>query len=124
MRKSTKSAVAITIAIAGVIASPFSSNASAFELKEDSRSFCNPARNELKGRVAKVSDGDTITILDAGNNQHKIRLNGIDAPEKSQAFGQKSRVHLSSLVSGNNVTVVYKSKDRYGRVLGTVITLA
>ena len=58
--------------------------------------------------------------MDAGNNQHKIRLNGIDAPEKSQAFGQKSRAHLSSLVSGKNVTVVYKSKDRYGRVLGTV----
>jgi hypothetical protein len=58
--------------------------------------------------------------LDAGNNQHKIRLNGIDAPEKSQAFGQKSREYLASLVSGKNVTVVYKSKDRYGRVLGTV----
>lgn len=58
--------------------------------------------------------------MDAGNNQHKIRLNGIDALEKSQAFGQKSRVHLSRLVSGKNVTVVYKSKDRYGRVLGTI----
>ncbi len=102
MRKSTKSAIAITLAIAGVIASPFSSNAIAFDLKEDSRSFSeeilNPSRNELKGRVVKVADGDTITILDAGNNQHKIRLNGIDVPEKSQAFGQKSREHLSSLV--------------------------
>lgn len=103
MRKLTKSAVAITLAIAGAIALPFSSNASAFELKEDSRSFCNPARNELKGRVVKVSDGDTITLLDAGNNQHKIRLNGIDAPEKSQAFGQKSRAHISSLVSERGI---------------------
>ena len=65
MRKSTKSAIAITLAIAGAIASPFSSNASALELKEDSRSFCNPTRIELKGRVVKVADSDTITILDA-----------------------------------------------------------
>lgn len=59
----------------------------------------NPARNELKGRVVKVSDGDTITLLDAGNNQHKIRLNGIDAPEKSQAFGEKCRSHYVALAS-------------------------
>ena len=65
MRKSTKSAIAITLAIVGAIASPFSSNASALELKEDSRSFCNPTRIELKGRDVKVADSDTITILDA-----------------------------------------------------------
>ena len=59
----------------------------------------NPARNELKGRVVKVSDGDTITLLDAWNNQHKIRLNGIDAPEKSQAFGEKCRSHYVALAS-------------------------
>ena len=45
----------------------------------------------LTGRVVKVSDGDTITLLDATNAQSKIRLNGIDAPEKSQAFGEASR---------------------------------
>jgi endonuclease YncB( thermonuclease family) len=84
------------------------------------RAATDPARIELKGRVVRVADGDTITVLDSGNNQHKIRLNGIDAPEKSQAFGQKSREHLASLVSGKTVFVVYKSKDRYGRVLGTV----
>ena len=71
--------------------------------------------------MVKVADGDTITVLDAGNNQHKIRLNAIDAPEKSQAFGQKSREHLSNLIGGKNVTVIYKSKDRYGRILGTVL---
>lgn len=110
MRKSTKSAVAITLAIAGAIASPFSSNAAALDSRgggssqqssvivayEPHNAAVNPARNELKDRVVKVSDGDTITLLDDRNNQHKIRLNGIDAPEKSQAFGQKSRAHLSS----------------------------
>lgn len=95
MRKSTKSAVAITLAIAGAIASSFSSNAADIDLINgfslSSKDVIIPARIELKGRVVKVSDGDTITILDAGNNQNKIRLNGIDAPEKSQAFDQKSR---------------------------------
>lgn len=120
MRKSTKSAVAVTLAIAGAIASPFSSNAADIDLINgsslSSKDVIIPARNELKGRVVKVSDGDTITILDAGNNQHKIMLNGIDAQEKSQAFGQKSREHLASLISGKNVTVVYKSKNWYGRI--------
>jgi endonuclease YncB( thermonuclease family) len=45
---------------------------------------------ELTGRVVGVNDGDTITVLDASNKQHKIRLAGIDAPELKQAFGAKS----------------------------------
>ena len=61
-----------------------------------------------------------MTILDAANAQHKIRLYGIDAPESRQAFGQKSKQHLSSLVFGKDVRVAYKSRDKYGRILGTV----
>ena len=68
----------------------------------------------------RVADGDTITILDAAKIQHKIRLYGFDAPEKSQAFGQKSKQHLSSLVFGKDIRVKYKSRDKYGRILGTV----
>ena len=87
---------------------------------------------EIRGRVVKVADGDTITILStpgrAGSmnppssapTQHKIRLYGIDAPESHQAFGQKSKHHLSSLVFGKDVRVAYKSRDKYGRILGTV----
>ena len=74
----------------------------------------------LKGRVVSVADGDTITILGDENSQYKIRLNAIDAPEKSQAFGQKSKQQLSNYVFGKDVTVKWKSKDKYGRVLGTV----
>ena len=74
----------------------------------------------LTGRVVKVSDGDTITVLDAVNAQHKIRLYGIDAPEKNQAFGQVSRNHLASLVAGKAVRVEYSKKDKYQRILGTV----
>lgn len=75
---------------------------------------------EVRGRVVKVADGDTITVLDAANEQHKIRLQGIDAPEKSQAFGTASRKHLLSLVFGRDVRVKYKTRDKYGRILGTV----
>ena len=42
---------------------------------------------ELRGKVVGVSDGDTVTVLDAERHQHKVRLAGIDAPEKAQAFG-------------------------------------
>jgi len=49
----------------------------------------------LTGRVVRVTDGDTIVILDSADAQHKIRLTGIDAPERKQAFGTKSKEHLS-----------------------------
>ena len=52
----------------------------------------------LTGRVVRVTDGDTIVVLDAGKVQHKIRLQGIDAPERHLAFGTKSKEHLSELV--------------------------
>ena len=75
---------------------------------------------EITGRVVRVADGDTITVLDAAKTQHKIRLQGIDAPEKSQAFGQRSKQHISDIVFGKSVTVTWDATDRYGRILGTV----
>ena len=68
----------------------------------------------------RVADGDTVTILSGGSAQHKIRLYGIDAPESHQAFGQKSKERLAHYVSGKDVAVKWKSKDKYGRILGTV----
>jgi endonuclease YncB( thermonuclease family) len=75
----------------------------------------------LRGRVVSIADGDTITVLDAQHVQHKIRLQGIDAPESRQSFGQLSKHNLSSLVAGRDVTVEYFKFDRYGRALGKVI---
>ncbi len=46
----------------------------------------------VSGRVVGISDGDTVTVLDADKKQHKIRINGIDAPEKRQPFGERSRL--------------------------------
>lgn len=75
----------------------------------------------LSGRIVGVSDGDTVTLLDAAYRQHKIRLAGIDAPEKSQPFGQRSKEHLSNRVFGQQVTVEGSKTDRYGRLVGKVI---
>ena len=74
----------------------------------------------LQGRVVKVADGDTITVLDAANVLHRIRLDKIDAPEKSQPFGDATRTHLAALVAGKIVEVEWTKKDKYGRILGTV----
>lgn len=75
---------------------------------------------EIRGKVVGIADGDTITVLDAGKVQHKIRLEGIDAPEKGQAFGTKSREAMSEKVGGEEVVVRWEKKDRYGRILGDV----
>ena len=78
------------------------------------------AAETLKGRVVKVADGDTITVLDAANVQHRIRLDKIDAPEKSQSFGDAARKHLAAFVAGKDVEIEWTKKDKYGRILGTI----
>jgi len=75
----------------------------------------------LTGRVVRVTDGDTIVVLDASKEQHKIRLTGIDAPERGQDYGTKSKEHLSELVAGKSVVIDYNKYDRYQRILGKVI---
>ena len=74
----------------------------------------------LTGRVVGVADGDTITVLDANSQQHKIRLGGIDAPEKVQPFGQRSKENLSRLVFNKEVRVDWTKRDRYQRIVGKV----
>lgn len=76
---------------------------------------------ELIGKVIKVSDGDTITVLDSNNQKHKIRLKGIDAPESQQVFGGISTQSLSELVYDKEVQVSWDKKDKYSRILGKVI---
>ncbi|MDU1890622.1 MAG: thermonuclease family protein [Dysgonomonas sp.] len=74
----------------------------------------------IKGKVVKVADGDTITIVTEEGEKVKIRLEGIDAPEKGQDFSQKSRQFLNDLCYGKDVRVKDKGKDKYGRTLGVV----
>ena len=75
----------------------------------------------ITGNVVGVADGDTITVLDADKVQHKIRLAGIDAPEKKQEFGNRSKESLSDLVFDKTVNVETEKRDRYGREIGKVL---
>ena len=75
----------------------------------------------LTGRVVGVTDGDTITVLAAGNVQHRIRLHGIDCPEKPQPFGTKAKQFTSEACFGKTVRVELVDTDRYGRTVGDVI---
>src|SRR5690606_23204514 len=72
---------------------------------------------ELTGRIISIADGDTVTLLDANLQQHKIRLSGIDAPERRQPFGNRSRLHLGALVFGKRVTADCPKTDRYKRAV-------
>ena len=83
---------------------------------------CSTAQAEtLTGRVVRVTDGDTIVVLDTNSAQHKIRLQGIDAPERKQAYGTKSKEHLSDSVAGKFVVIEYEKRDYYKRILGVVL---
>ncbi len=75
---------------------------------------------DFTGRVVGVSDGDTITVLHNGKGE-RIRLHGIDCPEKRQAFGKRAKQLTSNLVFGKTVTVQVLDRDRYGRTIGDVI---
>lgn len=74
---------------------------------------------ELVGRVVKITDGDTLTVLVA-KKQIKVRLTDIDAPERRQPFGTRSRQSLAELCAGKDARVAEHGEDRYGRTLGRV----
>ncbi len=75
----------------------------------------------LTGNVVGIADGDTLTLLDTTKTQHKIRLAGIDSPEKSQPFGQVCKKSLSDLAYDRAATVETTKLDRYGRAIGKVL---
>lgn len=78
---------------------------------------------DFNGVVVRVLDGDTIDVFQKSEqNTQRVRLSGIDAPEKNQPFGQRSRQFLSEMVAHHYVSVKESGKDRYGRVLGDVIS--
>ena len=83
-------------------------------------SFSLAQAAQLSGTVVRISDGDTVTILDNSKRMHKIRLTGIDAPEKSQPFGDASRKSLAEMIFQKSVEVTFTKYDRYGRILGKI----
>jgi endonuclease YncB( thermonuclease family) len=74
----------------------------------------------VSARIVGITDGDTVKALLAGNELLRVRLSWIDAPEKSQAFGQRSKQHLSELVFGREVELHTHGLDRYGRTLAVI----
>ena len=79
------------------------------------------AAETLVGRVVAVHDGDTLTVLAAGQRRVRVRLAQIDAPERDQPFGQKSRQSLSGMVLHRMASVDVQKMDDYGRTVGTVM---
>ena len=83
-------------------------------------SFSIQASELIEGTVIGVHDGDTITLLIAGNQQIKVRLAQIDAPELAQDFGQNAQQSLSELVMNKDIKVEKETIDKYGRTVGTL----
>lgn len=74
---------------------------------------------EITGRVVGIADGDTVRIL-VDRQEIWVRLDQIDAPEKGQAFGDRSKQSLSDLVFGKTVRAITQGEDHYGRTIATL----
>ncbi len=81
-----------------------------------------PHLEKLTGKVVKIADGDTFTLLVNGNTKVRVRLHGIDCPENGQPFGNKAKQFTAEKIFGKQVIVEIKDKDRYGRTIGMVVT--
>lgn len=76
----------------------------------------------LRGKVVKITDGDTFTLLVNGNEQVRVRIDGIDAPERGQAYGNRAKEYLSNMIWGESITIQKTKTDRYGRSICKVST--
>jgi endonuclease YncB( thermonuclease family) len=77
--------------------------------------------NKCDGKVFSVVDGDTVNILTDSNQQITVRLAGIDAPEKNQAYGWAAKQYLSEQIFGKSVRCESNKRDRYGRLVGKIL---
>ena len=74
----------------------------------------------LEGKVVKIADGDTLTILTLSSQQIKVRLAGIDTPERKQPFGNRAKQALAKLAFQKQALIDVETKDRHGRTVGVV----
>ncbi len=100
----------------------FASNSFAQNSKPAKGASVPPAviPHQFTGRVVGVLDGDTIRVANAEISVVTVRLEGIDAPESAQEFGQEAKTYLHDLISNKQVTVQWKERDKYQRLLGYV----
>lgn len=78
------------------------------------------AAASFSGRVVRVLDGDTLEVLE-GTTPRRVRLHGVDCPERNQPYGSRARQFTAELAFGRTVTVVIRDRDRYGRLVGEVL---
>lgn len=92
------------------------------DTKTTEQSYKKDTLTTFQGKVIGIKDGDTFEVLYEGQPE-KIRLYGIDCPESTQPFGKAAKNYASYLCYGKKITVIpQKRRDKYGRILGTVIT--
>lgn len=82
---------------------------------------CHVYAETNAGRIVAIADGDTLTLLDTANRRHKIRLAGIDAPEKRQGFGERAKANLSALAFNQEAIADCPKRDRYRREICVVM---
>lgn len=81
---------------------------------------CSNCGFVLDGKVTRVLDGDTLDLVSQDNQTFRIRLQGIDAPEKTQAYGPEAKEVLTLLTLNRQIHVIWNEKDIYGRLIGKV----
>jgi endonuclease YncB( thermonuclease family) len=69
----------------------------------------------IPGKVVGITDGDTLTLLDENQTQYRIRVSGIDTPERGQAFGHVASDNLAKLAFGQLAIADCQKQDRYRR---------
>ena len=79
------------------------------------------ADTSFRGDVVRILDGDTVEVLDAAKQTHRVRLANIDAPERRQAFGEVARLALATMAYRQKIEVLDKGGDQYGRRIGVLM---
>ena len=74
----------------------------------------------MTGKVVRIVDGDTVVFLDQNNTQHRVRLTGIDTPERGQPFGKRATENAARLAGNKPAKLEWDKMDRYGRIVGKV----
>ncbi len=74
----------------------------------------------MEGRIVRIVDGDTLILLDADDTQHRVRLSGIDTPERKQPFGNRAKQNISRLTGMQDARLEWYKKNRWQRLIGTV----
>ena len=110
----------VFIAVLWLVACQPEGGLRAGEAPKNAASRGKNAQTEIVGLVFRVSDGDTLTLRDARGREWRIRLHGIDSPERDQELGRQAGAELLRLVRNKNVRVVVMDKDKFGRLVGRV----